>query len=144
MERRAYLAGLAGTATAGLSGCVGLLGSTNDGCTGDCDVGMSARDFRPETVETTVGETVVWKNTSSKGHTVTAYGSELPEGAAYFASGGYESEDAARSGFTNSFGGRIDPGQTYEHTFEVAGEFPYFCIPHEPQNMVGAVVVEEE
>ncbi|QLG64062.1 plastocyanin/azurin family copper-binding protein [Halorarum salinum] len=33
-------------------------------------------------------------------------------------------------------------GETYEHTFEVEGEYGYFCIPHEGAGMVGTVTVD--
>lgn len=139
MRRRELLAGLSGAATVGLAGCGGVLGS---GCGwGEFDVGMTANAFDPRDVTVAVGDTVVWKNTSQRAHTVTAYGSQLPEGAAFFASGGYDSTEVARDAWRNS-GGAIYSCETYEHTFETAGEFPYFCIPHERTGMVGTVVVE--
>ena len=33
-------------------------------------------------------------------------------------------------------------GDTFEHTFDEAGEFPYFCIPHQAQGMTGVITVE--
>lgn len=137
MKRRAYLATVAG-ASVSLAGC--SFGSAE---AEDYDVGMSAVEFRPVEAEATVGEPVVWKNTSSRGHTVTAYADGLPEGAAYFASGGYESESAARDEWRTGGGGTIAGGETYEHTFEVAGTYSYFCIPHESGGMVGEVLVRE-
>lgn len=140
MERRRFLAALGAGAVAGLAGC-GAVGTPG----GDThDVGMTATAFRPPEFTVTVGDEVVWKNTSSRGHTVTAYGSDLPDGAAYFASGGYGSEAAARSGFWDrEGGGTLTSGEIYRHTFEVAGRYPYFCIPHERAGMAGAVIVEE-
>lgn len=35
-----------------------------------------------------------------------------------------------------------EPDFTYEHTFDEAGEYLYFCTPHEELGMKGAVVVE--
>lgn len=139
MRRRDVLAGLGVAATTGLAGCGSVLGSGCGG--GDYDVGMSASAFEPQTVTVEVGDTVVWKNTSQRSHTVTAYGSELPEGAEFFASGGYDSTAAAREGWRSNEGA-IFTCETYEHTFETPGEHPYFCIPHERQGMVGTVVVE--
>jgi len=143
MRRREVLAGLGVAATAGLAGCGSVLGSgSGSGCGGDdYDVGMSASAFEPRVVTVEVGDTVVWKNTTQRAHTVTAYEAELPEGADFFASGGYESTDAARDGWLQN-GGAIYTCDTYEHTFEVAGEYPYFCVPHERAGMVGTVVVE--
>jgi plastocyanin len=135
MDRRAFLRAAVPTAAVGLAGCIG-------GSTPDYDVGMGAKVFRPTTLEVEVGTTVTWLNTSKQGHSVTAYESGLPEGAEFFASGGYESEQAARDAWGNSTGGTLFEGQEYEHTFEVPGEYPYFCIPHERGGMVGSVVVE--
>lgn len=137
MDRRAFLRAAVPTAAAGLAGCIGSSVPT------DYDVGMGAKEFRPETLEVEVGTTVTWLNTNKQGHSVTAYESGLPEGADYFASGGFDSEQEARDAWGNSSGGTLFEGQTYEHTFEVPGEYPYFCIPHEVGGMVGTVVVRE-
>jgi len=137
MDRRAFLA--AGTAVvASLSGCGQVGGISRD----EYDVGMSTDAFLPREYEIRVGETVVWGNSSSRPHTVTAYAGGTPEGGAYFASGGFDAEDAARDGWRDGEGG-IDSGETYEHTFEVAGTYHYFCIPHEPAGMTGKIVVRE-
>ncbi|GGC59530.1 hypothetical protein GCM10007209_22000 [Haloferax sulfurifontis] len=109
----------------------------------DFDIGMTAVAFDPPTLTVEVGDEVVWRNTSSRGHTVTAYEGVLPEDAAFFASGGYESEQAARDAYSNSLGGLIGSGETYAHTFDVPGEYEYLCIPHEQAGMVGTIVVEE-
>jgi len=137
MERRAFLRAAVPTAAVGLAGCIGSSEPT------DYDVGMGAKVFRPETLEVTAGTTVTWLNTNKQGHSVTAYEAGLPEGAEYFASGGFDSEQAAREAWANSTNGTLFEGQTYEHTFEVPGEYPYFCIPHESGGMVGTVVVTE-
>ena len=142
MKRRTYLAGLSGAGAVGLSGCLASLGTANDGCDGDCDVGMTANAFDPQEYEVSVGTTVTWENTSSKGHTVTAYDDGIPDDAEYFASGGYDSESEAREGWRSN-GGLLTSGDTYEHTFEVAGEYDYVCLPHENGGMVGTVVVTE-
>jgi len=142
MKRRTYLAGLsAGSATA-LSGCLASLGSAGGSCDGSCDIGMTAVAFDPQEYEVSVGDTVTWENTSSKGHTVTAYGSQIPDDADYFASGGFDSESAARDGWQRNEG-LLTSGDTYEHTFEVAGEYDYVCLPHENSSMVGTIVVTE-
>jgi len=138
MERRAFLRAAVPTAAVGLAGCIGSGEPT------DYDVGMGAKEFRPETLEVTAGTTVTWLNTNKQGHSVTAYESGLPDGAEYFASGDFDSEAAARDAWGNSSGGTMFEGQTFEHTFEVPGEYPYFCIPHEVGGMVGTVVVTEE
>jgi plastocyanin len=139
MNRRDVLATVGGAAVAGLAGCTAL-GSQ---CSSEAyDVGMGDSVFEPETITVSVGDTVRWLNNSGRGHTVTAYDSDLPDGAAFFASGGFDSTAAAREGW-QAGEGRIDVCETYEHTFETAGEFPYLCIPHEAAGMIGTVVVEE-
>ena len=140
MNRRAYLGGVTATASLGLAGC--LAGGTDDSG-GDEDVQMSSTAFEPNRIEVPVDETVVWRNTNSRAHTVTAYESRLPEGAEYFASGDFDSEQAARDAFFDSFGGAIASQDTYEHAFTVPGQYDYFCIPHEKGGMVGTVVVTE-
>jgi plastocyanin len=138
MDRRTYL-GTVGTASlSALAGCASISSGSQE-----FDVGMTAVAFEPTTVTVSVGEAVVWHNTSSRAHTVTAYEDGLPDGASFFASGEFESEQAARDAFYADFGGAIASDQSYRHTFEVPGTYPYFCIPHEQGGMVGKVVVEE-
>jgi len=104
---------------------------------------MTANGFTPTEFEVSVGETVQWRNTSSRGHTVTAYENAIPEGAEYFASGGYESEQAARESWQTDLGGNIEVQGTYSHTFEIPGEHHYVCIPHERGGMTGVIVVTD-
>lgn len=137
MDRRAFLAS-AGALAVGLSGCL-TLGEDD----GDYDIGMSDSRFLPEEYRVPPGTTVVWKNTSARSHTVTAYDASLPDGADYFASGGYADEDAAREAWFESGGGAIYSGGTYAHTFEQSGTYPYVCLPHEPDGMDGMIIVEE-
>lgn len=146
--RRDLLRGLGTTALVGtalpLAGCSAP--SDGDGSSGGADGSPSATvemtdelTYEPETVEIEAGGTVTWENVGTIGHTVTAYDDELPDGATYFASGGFESETAARDGYPN--GGNVPEGESYEHTFETPGEYGYFCIPHELNGMVGTVRV---
>lgn len=95
-------------------------------------VGMTnTMKYTPDTVRVTVGETVRWENSADVMHTVTADPDEafkqssvnLPDGASTFNSG------------------NLDPKETFEHTFEVAGTYRYFCIPHEAAGMKGTVIV---
>lgn len=134
--RRRVLATLGAAGVGGLAGCL----STFD--RPDYDIGMRATAFKPETITVDAGTTVVWRNTSARGHTVTAYESTLPEGAAFFASGGFESTGAAREAWHDDSGGRIETSDTFSHTFELPGTYRYVCIPHETSSMVGTVVVE--
>ncbi|WP_240938245.1 plastocyanin/azurin family copper-binding protein, partial [Haloarcula rubripromontorii] len=105
-------------------------------------VDMQAVAFNPEELTVSVGDKVAWKHAGGEAHNVVAYEEELPEGATYWASGGFESESAAREGWENGKGA-VQSGQSYVHTFETAGEHGYFCVPHEAAGMVGTVVVEE-
>lgn len=136
MDRRTFLATVGGTAVA-LAGCLSA------DATAEYDIGMSTNRFLPDAFAVAPGTTVVWKNTSSHAHTVTAYEDRIPEDAAYFASGGYDSEGAARDAWDNSRGGAIDGGRTYEYTFEQPGTYHYVCIPHERNGMVGTIRVTE-
>lgn len=143
MNRREFLAMAGVTGIGSLAGCSAVLGTG-----GDFDVGMRAAAFDPHTYTVSVGDEVVWHNTSSRGHTVTAYDAGIPEGATYFASGGFESEDEAREAWKNwrtdpDKNGLITSGETYTHSFEIPGEYHYFCIPHEQGGMVGKIVVEK-
>ena len=78
--------------------------------------------FSPPTITVRAGDTVLWQNTSSGTHTVTA--DSVPPGAAAFDSGD------------------IGSGGQFSHTFTVPGEHHYYCRPHRGMGMVGTVVVE--
>jgi plastocyanin len=134
MHRRRVLerAGVAVGASLTLAGCLG----------DDYDIGMRASAYAPEEVTVEVGDTVVWENTSSRGHTVTAYEGAIPDDAEYFASGGFDTESAAREAWHDEFGGRLETGDRFSTIFEVAGRYEYVCIPHETGGMYATVVVE--
>ena len=88
-------------------------------------------EFAPATITVHLGDTVLFRNTSKRRHTVTADPKlakdakhvELPPGAATFDSG------------------KLEPGASFRHTFDVLGRYTYFCIPHERMGMIGHVVV---
>lgn len=136
MHRRTFLA-IASGASLGVTGCLGL-------ADGEYDVGMTTSEFRPETLTVAVGETVVWQNTSSRGHTVTAYEGGIPDEAAYFATGEFESESDARDAWNGGGDdGMLGPGASFSHRFDVPGRYDYVCLPHERGGMIGTIVVEE-
>jgi plastocyanin len=137
MERRTFLATAASVSVASLAGCIGGGLSASQ-----YDVGMETNAFTPSAYTTRVGETVVWGNSGSRPHSVTAFDSGIPEGGDYFASGGFDSQSAAEAGWRNGEG-VVSPGETYEHTFEVPGTYNYYCIPHLRGGMVGSVTVEK-
>lgn len=130
-----------------LAGCGGG-GDGGDGGDGGGAPTVDMTDdliYDPESITVSVGDTVVWENVGSVGHSVTAYDDGVPDGATYFASGGFDSEQAARDAYSvgDPDSGDVLEGETYEHTFETAGTYEYFCIPHESAGMVGTVEVQE-
>jgi len=74
--------------------------------------------FTPKTITVPVGTTVRWTNNGSAPHTVTST----------------SSPKAFDSGTLNS-------GDTFQHTFTTAGQFPYRCNIH--PSMTGMVIVVE-
>lgn len=77
--------------------------------------------FQSDEVTIQAGTTIRWRNTTNTHHTVT------PDGHSEW------SEHSFASG---------SQGETFEHTFDSAGEFPYFCSPHQGQGMVGTITVQ--
>ena len=74
------------------------------------------------------GGEIIWTNNDVAVHTVTA---------------GAITDDATGVNYTNGFDSKIfAPGQTFTQKFEVAGEYPYFCIVH--PWMIGSVLVTSE
>lgn len=112
-------------------------------CSGDDDTTVrmeSGQSFEPKVVTISVNEIVTFVSESRDAHTVTAYEDTLPDGASFFASGGFGSEDEARDDIA---GGLLSSGDSFEVTFESPGTYQYFCIPHESSGMTGRIVVEE-
>jgi plastocyanin len=97
-------------------------------------------NFQPAEVTVSAGQTITFSNTSSVVHTVTAYEDSVPEGADYFASGGFSTEEEARDNMSDGF---IEAGDIFELTLNEPGTYEYFCIPHEGADMKGAIIVEE-
>jgi plastocyanin len=92
-------------------------------------------------IEVGAGTTGPFETTGNVGHTATAYQDTLPEGAAYFAVGGFDSERAALDADNDDQSGNVSAGETYEYTFETTGAYEYYGIPHEMSGMVGYVTV---
>ncbi len=135
LHRRTILRGCGGALSVVLIGCLG--GSAPTRRTVEMTDDLT---FDPETVTVPQGGTVVWENDGSVAHTVTADTEAIPDGTAYFASGGFDSERAARRDIS---GGLLEPGETFEHTFEQPGAYGYYCIPHESSGMTGTVRVTD-
>ncbi len=125
-------------ALAGCTGGDGDDGENGNGGDGNTVVAGPGGDlvFDPESITVSVGDTVTWEF-DSPNHNVSANPdhadqAEMPDDAEPFAS--YEGDNRFAT---------VSEGQTYEHTFEVAGTYTYVCIPHAGAGMVGDVVVEE-
>ena len=82
------------------------------------DTGML--QFDPPTLEVKTGDTVKWVNNKMSPHNVV-----------------FE-DDAEKSHKQLVF----SPGESYETTFNSAGEYTYYCEPHRGAGMVGKVVVK--
>ncbi len=137
--------------------CVGggvAIGLSSAGCLGIGSSGAASPDvdgtliemtddnrFEPDRATIPARETVVWRTVGYAPHTVTAYEEELPREAEYFASGNFMTEAAARRGASEG-AGVLYQGEEYSHTFEVPGEYDYFCIPHEQAGMTGTIIIE--
>lgn len=136
LSRRSFLAG----------GALAAVGAGTTGAAAQDDgesVTIDMTDnlvFDPDQTTVSPGTTVVWENVGSIGHSMTAYEDEIPDAADYFASGGFDTEQAARNAYPE---GDIPGGESFEHTFEVEGEYGYFCIPHESAGMVATLTVGE-
>ena len=98
--------------------------------------------FEPAELTVQQGETVAWTYAAGDAHNVAADEDKIPDDAEYWASGGFDSETAARDGWENGKGALHRSGQVYVHTFETAGTHEYLCVPHEAAGMVGKVIVE--
>lgn len=140
MHRRAYLSATAAFGTVAIAGCTDVLADDSDS---DCDIGMTANAFTPEEYVTEVGSTVVWCNTSSRGHNVVAVEGSYPEEAEFFSSGPHDSYDEEWEAWDSaSYEGMLSAGETFSHTFEVPGTYQYVCFPHIRADMFGTVIVE--
>jgi plastocyanin len=90
--------------------------------------------FVPEQLTVNVGDTVTWRTVGPIPHTSTCDPSlaanpeqsvALPEGAEPWNSGD------------------VGDGEEFSHTFEVPGDYTYFCIPHEAAGMIASLTVQE-
>ena len=147
LSRRRYVRSIGAAAVGvGFAGCSGDGGDGGgDGDGGGVTVDMTDElVFDPDSITVSVGDTVTWETVGNVGHSVTAYEDRIPDGAAYFASGGFDSEQAARDAYVpgDTEAGDVPDGESWSHTFETAGTYEYFCIPHESAGMVGTVEVQ--
>ena len=80
-----------------------------------------ALTFGDGPVEVRVGQTVRWENTSGFVHTATGDPARALLPSSVSLPPGAEPWDS----------GDVPAGGSYEMTFEVPGEYRYFCVPHE-------------
>lgn len=143
--RRRQAISASGLTIVSVPGCTSLLSGNNDGNDSDNGGDNPAEEiiagpdgswsFEPDEVTISVNDTVEWYFDSSN-HNITSHpdayeDNKNPDGAEPFTS--YEGND--------HMGGLVPAGETFEHTFEVSGEYVYCCTPHIPQ-MVGTIYVE--
>lgn len=97
------------------------------------EVLLIKKQFSPSEITIGVGDTVTWRVETSAGepHSVTS-GTPADSGK-IFDSGIGEGGNSILK----------DDGQTFEHTFNEPGEYPYYCIVH-PAEMTGKVLVLAE
>ncbi|MBY0370922.1 cupredoxin domain-containing protein [bacterium] len=114
-----------------LSALLGLLAFSGAANAKTVQVQIVSMGFSPKQIQIEQGDTVEFVNTARIPHTVTADPSlaanaanvVLPVGAAAFDSGSLQS------------------GETFSHTFDVAGDYQYICRPHERMGMMGRIAV---
>jgi plastocyanin len=93
-----------------------------------------ANKFEPDAITIPKGGTVTWTNTSTTAmvHSVT----DDPAKAAV------KTDAQLPAGAQAWDSGLLQPNATFSHTFDVAGTYKYFCIPHESLGMLGTVTVQ--
>jgi plastocyanin len=79
----------------------------------------SGTSFTPSTVTIEPGTTVRWTNGDGQLHTVT------PD----------DHTEWSEASLGSS-------GETFEHTFNTTGDFPYYCVPHRSAGMTGTITVQ--
>lgn len=101
---------------------VGMAFAASSAWAQEASVSITDNSFDPADVEVSAGSTVIWTNSGSSPHTVTA------------SDGSFES-------------GNLNPGDTYTETFSAEGLFAYFCEYHgtqEGDGMAGTITVLAE
>ncbi len=88
--------------------------------------------FSPATVTIHVGQAVRWHNDASFVHTATDDATKAANAADAVLPAGAQAFDS----------GDVTAGGTFTHTFATAGEYHYFCKPHETLGMLGTVIVQ--
>ena len=88
--------------------------------------------FVPDRVTVPRGSTVTWKNIGTMVHNVVA-------GPSKAADKSHANVPSGAQPFASEY---ITAGQSWPQKFDVAGEYTYFCQPHEALGMVATIIVE--
>ena len=107
------------------------------GGTTDVTIKMTnSNEFQPATITVARGTTVTWINSGQASHTVTGDPSKAAKPTDAVLPSGARAWD---SGQLN--GGVLNSGQSFSYTFDMPGDYTYFCIPHESLGMVAHISV---
>jgi copper-containing nitrite reductase len=98
---------------------------------GQGTVNMGDMSFLPATITVSVGQRVVWKNTSWAVHNVVDDSSKVSS----------VTDVALPAGVQPFYSGYLEPGQIYSRVFTVPGTYRYVCTLHEANGMKGVVIV---
>ena len=168
MERRAFLKTGSTVATTGIIGLAGCAGEGNGGGEDTPEETPTATpEATPEgtTTETTTGTTGDGENATTvamvtegdeyyfdpiglfveSGETVTFEIESGSHSSTAYEEGNGPAEVTRIPQDAEAWDSGVlsEEGATFEHTFEVAGTYDYFCIPHKTLGMVGRIVVDE-
>jgi plastocyanin len=139
MERRTFVRTLAGSSLIAVAGCGGG-GSgeaTETRAPNEIIAGPGGNlSFDPAELTVSTGTTVTWRFDSG-GHNVACDPANVDDTALPADAEPFTSYDGGNTFETNA------AGTTFSHTFSVAGEYDYVCVPHISSGMTGTIVVEE-
>lgn len=85
--------------------------------------------FDPESFEISVGDAVLWEWVEG-GHNIKYDEGDVPEDTTW---------EGTRGERTTTYG----EGHAHRHTFEAAGEYDYYCVPHRSSGMRASFTVSE-
>ncbi|WIA12756.1 hypothetical protein OEZ86_006085 [Tetradesmus obliquus] len=84
--------------------------------------------FEPATVTIKAGDSVTWTNNAGFPHNIVFDEDAVPAGV--------NADALSHDDYLNA------PGESYTAKFDTAGEYGYFCEPHQGAGMVGKVIVQ--
>ncbi|MEW5303028.1 MAG: hypothetical protein WDW38_001344 [Sanguina aurantia] len=84
--------------------------------------------FEPATLTIKSGETITWKNNAGYPHNIVFDEDDVPSGVV--------SDAISREEYLNA------PGEEYSVKLTTAGEYGYYCEPHQGAGMVGKIIVQ--